>query len=52
MFPYGRLDPENDWDKLAALVPWDVAEVWYAARFVNIVHPAQSTWIALGALLI
>lgn len=35
VFPYGKLDPENDWIKLAALVSWDVAEEWYAARFVN-----------------
>ncbi len=35
MSPYGKLDPENDWVKLAALVPWDVAEERYAARFVN-----------------
>ncbi len=35
VFPYGKLDPENDWGKLAALVPWDVAEERYAARFVN-----------------
>ena len=35
VFPYGKLDPENDWVKLAALVPWDVAEERYAARFVN-----------------
>ena len=34
VFPYGKLDPENDWVKLAALVPWDVAEERYAARFV------------------
>ena len=26
-FPFGKLDSENEWVKLAALVPWDVAEV-------------------------
>ena len=26
VFPYGKLDRENDWVKLAELVPWDVAE--------------------------
>lgn len=26
VLPYGKLDRENDWGKLAALVPWDVAE--------------------------
>ncbi len=52
VFPYGRLDPENDWVKLAAMVPWDVAEERYAARFVNNGHPAHSARMALGALLI
>jgi len=46
------LDPENDWVKLAALVPWDVAEERYAAQFVNNGHPAHPARMALGALLI
>lgn len=52
MFPYGKLDPENDWVKLAALVPWDIAEERYAAQFVNNGHPAHPCRMALGALLI
>ena len=52
IFPYGKLDPENDWVKLAALVPWEVAEERYAARFVNNGHPAHPARMALGALLI
>ena len=40
VFPYGTLDPENDWVKLAALVPWDTVEQRYAAQFVNNGHPA------------
>ncbi|MCI8657786.1 MAG: hypothetical protein HFF72_10195 [Oscillospiraceae bacterium] len=52
IFPYGKLDPENDWVKLAALVPWEIAEERYAARFVNNGHPAHSARMALGALLI
>lgn len=52
VFPYGKLDPENDWVKLAALVPWNVAEERYAARFVNNGHPAHPARMALGALLI
>ncbi len=52
VFPYGKLDPENDWVKLAALVPWDVAEERYAAQFVNNGHPAHPARMALGALLI
>ena len=39
-FPFGKLDPENEWVKLAALVPWDVAEEEYAKQFVNNGHPA------------
>ncbi len=52
VFPYGKLDAENDWVKMAALVPWDVAEERYAARFVNNGHPAYPARMALGALLI
>lgn len=52
MFPYGKLDSENDWIKLTALVLWDVAEKRYAARFVNNGHPAHLARMALGALLI
>ena len=52
VFPYGKLDPENDWIRLAALVPWEVAEERYAARFVNNGHPAHPARMALGALLI
>ncbi len=52
VFPYGKLDPENDWVKLSALVPWDVAEERYAVRFVNNGHPAHPARMALGALLI
>lgn len=52
VFPYGKLDSQNDWVRLAALVPWDVAEERYAAQFVNNGHPAHPARVALGALLI
>ncbi len=52
IFPYGKLDLENDWVKMAALVPWDIAEERYAAQFVNNGHPAHPARMALGALLI
>ena len=52
VFPYGKLDPENDWVRLAALVPWDVAEDRYAAQFANNGHPAHPARMALGSLLI
>ena len=51
-FPFGKLDPENEWVKLAALVPWNVAEEEYAKQFVNNGHPAHPVRIALGALII
>lgn len=52
VFPHGKLDPENDWVRLAALVPWEVAEERYAARFVNNGHTAHPVLTALGSLLI
>jgi len=52
VFPFGKLDTENDWVKLAGLVPWDKAEELYAARFVNNGHPAHPARVALGALII
>lgn len=52
VFPYEKLDSENDGVKLAALVPWEVAEERYAARFVNNGHPAHPARMTLGALLI
>ncbi len=52
VFPYGKLYPENDWVKLAALVPWNVAKERYAAWFANNGHPAHSARMALEALLI
>ena len=52
VFPYGELDPENDWVKLAAVVPWEAAEEEYAAQFVNNGAPAHPCRVALGALLI
>jgi len=52
IFPYGELNPENDWVKLAAQVPWDTAEKWYAAQFVNNGVPAHPCRVVLGAMLI
>ena len=52
VFPYGQLDKNNEWVKLADLVPWDEAEEAYAKQFVNNGHPAHSARIALGALII
>ena len=52
VFPYGQLDKDNEWVKLADLVPWDEAEEAYAKQFVNNGHPAHPARIALGALII
>lgn len=52
VFPYGQLDKNNEWVKLADLVPWDEAEEVYARQFVNNGHPAHPARIALGALII
>jgi len=52
VFPYGTLNPENDWVKLAQLIPWVEIEEKYAARFVNNGHPAHPVRIALGSLII
>ncbi|MBR6862699.1 MAG: IS5 family transposase [Acidaminococcaceae bacterium] len=52
VFPFGELDPENEWVKLAKLVPWETVEREYAKQFVDNGHPAHSARIALGALII
>ena len=52
IFPFGELDRENEWIKLAELVPWDTVEREYAKQFVDNGHPAHPARIALGALII
>ena len=52
VFPYGTLDQENDWVKLAQIVPWETIEEGYAAQFVNNGHPAHPSRMAFGALVI
>lgn len=52
VFPFGKLDAENEWVKLADLVPWETVEREYAKQFVDNGHPAHSARIALGALII
>lgn len=52
VFPYGKLNPENEWVKLAELVPWEAAEERYAVQFENNGHPAHPARVALGALII
>ena len=52
VFPYGKLDSENEWVQLAKLIPWDTVEREYAKQFVDNGHPAHPARIALGALII
>jgi hypothetical protein len=52
VFPYGQLNAENDWVKLAQIIPWESIEERYKKRFVNNGHPAHSARRALGALII
>ena len=39
VFPFGELDSENEWVKLAGLIPWDTVERAYAKQFVDNGHP-------------
>ena len=52
VFPYGELDPNNDWVKLSSLIPWDEIEEKYARKFRNNGHPAHNVRTALGSLII
>ena len=47
------LDPDNEWVKLAKLIPWHQFEEEYATSFPSGTgQPACSFWMALGSLLI
>jgi len=50
----GQLDPKNRWVVLAQLIPWDILEAKYAARFCSrrMGAPAKPVRMALGALII
>lgn len=52
VFPYGKLDKENEWVRLVAIIPWDRIEEMYAKKFVKNGHPAHPARMALGSLLI
>lgn len=49
-----RLNPENRWVKLSALIPWDEIEALYEQTFANPKHgnPAKSCKMAIGSLII
>ena len=48
------LNPENEWVRLAAILPWDQIEERYAASFTGSVvgQPADSARIAVGSQII
>ncbi len=49
----GKLDPENRWVKLDAVIPWHVAEKMYAKNFMSKRGaPALMVRMALGSLII
>jgi hypothetical protein len=50
----GKLDPNNRWAKLAQLIPWDMFEAKYAARFSGsrMGARAKPVRMALGSLII
>jgi len=50
----GHLDPKNRWVILAQLIPWNMLEARYAARFCSrrFGAPAKPVRMALGSLLI
>jgi hypothetical protein len=52
VFPYGKLNPENEWVRMAELMPWGAVEEKYCERFVNNGHPAHPARMALGSLII
>jgi len=51
IFPYGKLNKDNRWVRLAALIPWSDIEIDYAATFSPLGAPAQPARMALGALI-
>jgi hypothetical protein len=51
--PFGELDPENRWVKIAGMIPWEKFEQKYAERFCDDNGaPAIKFRMALGTLII
>jgi hypothetical protein len=51
--PFGKLNPNNRWGKIAQLIPWDEYEPEYAAQFDEETGaPATPFRMALGTLII
>jgi len=53
IFPFGKLDPNNRWVKIAELIPWQRYEERYATRFPSHTgNPAIRFRMAFGTLII
>ena len=52
IFPYGKLDINNRWVKLAAIIPWNEFEETYSKQFINNGRPAKPLRIVLGSLIV
>lgn len=52
IFPFGALDPNNRWVRMASFVPWDEIEKPYAKSFGTTGAPAHPARMAFGALLL
>jgi hypothetical protein len=48
----GKLRSDNRWVKLAKIIPWELAESFYAKQFSKTGAPAIPARVALGALII
>ncbi|MDR3598066.1 transposase [Clostridium sp.] len=52
IFPYGELDKNNRWVKLAAIIPWNEFEETYSKQFITNCRPSKPLRIVLGSLII
>lgn len=52
VFPFGTLDPNNRWVRMASFLPWDEIERPYAKSFGASGASAQLARMAFGALLL
>lgn len=53
LFPYGgRLDPQNRWMRLAALIPWREVEQLYSRYHSDVGRPAKDARLVCGLLMV
>ena len=48
----GRIEPDNRWVRMAAVIPWEMLEPEYAHHFNNNGRPAKRFRVALGSLIL